>query len=91
MEKKRKTMPIFIGKINRTQGQKGKAAVHERGKKRCIMKEINYTKHMTMKDAPILRKTGAVAADGEFTPFVWKERLYRLECKILDQEDGSDM
>ena len=29
------------------------------------MREINYTKHMTMKDAPVLRKTGAVAADGD--------------------------
>lgn len=55
------------------------------------MREINYTKHMTMKDAPVLRKTGAVAADGEFTPFVWKGRLYRLECHIIDREDGIEL
>lgn len=55
------------------------------------MREINYTKHMTMKDAPVLRKTGAVAADGEFTPFVWKGRLYRLECHMIDREDGIEL
>lgn len=49
------------------------------------MKEINYGRNMTMKDAPVLRKTGVVSGNGEFTPFVWKGRLYRMEIKVLEE------
>ena len=39
------------------------------------MKEINYTRHMRMEDAPVIRKLGITGARGESTPFVWDGRL----------------
>ena len=41
-------------------------------------REINYGPHMTMEDAPVIRKLGVVGKDGEMTPVVYNGRLYLI-------------
>ena len=39
------------------------------------IKVINYGPHMTMEDAPLLRKLGVISEHGEMTPIVWRGKL----------------
>ena len=53
------------------------------------MKEINYDKSTLMHGSfPEIRKLGAVSPNGETTPFVFQNRLYRLE--LHDPSHGTD-
>lgn len=53
------------------------------------MKEINYNKSTLMHGTfPEIRKMGAVSPNGETSPFVFNDRLYRLE--LFDPSHGTD-
>ena len=55
-----------------------------------MIKEVNYTMESVMKNGfPTIRKTGAVSPNGESTPFVFQDRLYRLELE--DPSRGLDV
>ncbi len=43
------------------------------------IKVINYGPHMTMEDAPVIRKLGVVSEHGEMTPIVFHNRLCLIE------------
>ena len=51
--------------------------------------EINYNQSSVMRGSfPEIRKLGAVSPNGESTPFVFHNRLYRLE--LCDPTHGTD-
>ena len=55
-----------------------------------MIKEINYnTESVMQKGFPTIRKLGAVSPNGESTPFVFHDRLYRLELE--DPSRGLDL
>ena len=45
---------------------------------------INYGPHMTMEDAPVIRKLGVVSEHGEMTPIVYKGKLCLVKSSKID-------
>ncbi len=53
------------------------------------MSEVHYNSTTKMLGGfPTIKKLGAVSPNGESTPFVWNNRLYRLE--LDDATNGVD-